>query len=100
MRHFQRSFQNRHNGFIFSAKRKSNVKWTEPTQSKNSSPYHLRSNVSYATLQMTNSPKPDLSDHEEEATPFDDVLRKLLTAKPAPRSASDNQAQDKPPKAK
>ena len=41
---------------------------------------------------MTNFPKPDLSDHEEEAAPFDDVLRKLLAAKPAPRSAPDNQA--------
>ena len=41
---------------------------------------------------MTNSPKPDLSDHEEEAAPFDDVLRTLLSAKPAPRSAPDNQA--------
>ena len=47
---------------------------------------------------MTDTPKPDLSDHEEEAAPFDDVLRKLLAAKPAPRSASDNQAPKNPPK--
>jgi hypothetical protein len=36
---------------------------------------------------MTNAPKPDLSDHEEEAIPFDDVMRQLLTAKPAHRPA-------------
>ncbi len=41
---------------------------------------------------MTKPPKPDLSDHEEEAAPFDDVLRTLLAAKPAPRPATDNQA--------
>ena len=29
--------------------------------------------------------RPDLSEHEEEAEPFDDVMRKLLGAKPAPR---------------
>ena len=39
-------------------------------------------------------PKPDLSDHEEEATPFDDVMRKLLDAKPTPKEAS---AKDAPP---
>lgn len=33
---------------------------------------------------MPSPPKPDLSEHEEEAVPFDDVLRKLVTAKPAP----------------
>jgi len=48
---------------------------------------------------MTQTPKPDLSDHEEEAAPFDDVLRKLLAAKPVHRPASDNQAPDGPPKA-
>ena len=32
-------------------------------------------------------PKPDLSEHEEEAIPFDDVLRRLLAAKPAPKAA-------------
>ena len=47
---------------------------------------------------MTQPPKPDLSDHEEEAAPFDDVLRTLLAAKPAPRHASDNQAPEEPPK--
>jgi hypothetical protein len=47
---------------------------------------------------MTTTPKPDLSDHEEEATPFDDVLRKLMAAKPVHRPASDNQAPDEPPK--
>ena len=33
---------------------------------------------------MTQAPKPDLSEHEEEAAPFEDVMRKLLSAKPAP----------------
>ena len=36
---------------------------------------------------MTSAPKPDLSEHEEEDTPFDDVMRKLLEAKPTPRKA-------------
>ncbi len=36
---------------------------------------------------MTTKPPPDLSDYEEEAAPFDDVLRQLLAAKPAPRTA-------------
>ena len=30
---------------------------------------------------------PDLSDHDEEAIPFDDVMRRLLDAKPAPKNA-------------
>lgn len=34
---------------------------------------------------MTQAPKPNLSEHEEEATLFDDVMRKLLDAKPAPK---------------
>ena len=48
---------------------------------------------------MTNLPKPDLSDHEEEAAPFDDVLRQLLTAKPTPRHAADNPSSEKQAKA-
>ena len=36
---------------------------------------------------MINDTKPDLSEHEEEAAPFDDVMRKLLGAKPMPRKA-------------
>lgn len=48
---------------------------------------------------MSQTPKPDLSDHEEETAPFDDVLRKLLAAKPVHRPAPDNQAPDEPPKA-
>lgn len=39
--------------------------------------------------------KPDLTEHEEEAVPFDDVLRKLLAAKPAPRKAPDPQPQSR-----
>jgi isocitrate lyase len=30
---------------------------------------------------MTETPKPDLSDYEEEAVPFEDVMRRLLEAK-------------------
>jgi hypothetical protein len=48
---------------------------------------------------MTQPPKPDLSDHEEEATPFDDVMRQLLAAKPAIKPTPDDQASvKKPPK--
>ncbi len=47
---------------------------------------------------MTQTSKPDLSDHEEEAAPFDDVLRKLLTAKPAPRKpVPDSQVSEETP---
>ena len=37
---------------------------------------------------MTEYPKPDLSEHDEEVTPFDDVMRKLLEAKLAPKKAA------------
>jgi len=37
---------------------------------------------------MTQAPKPDLSEHEEEAAPFEDVMRKLLSAKPTPTKPS------------
>ena len=43
---------------------------------------------------MTQTPKPDLSEHDEEATPFEDVMRKLLDAKPAPEEVN---AKDAPP---
>ena len=33
---------------------------------------------------MTQPPKPDLSEHEEEGVPFEDVMHKLLSAKSAP----------------
>ena len=46
---------------------------------------------------MTDTPKLDLSDHEEEAAPFDDVLRKLLAAKPAPRKAAPIDPTSEPP---
>ncbi|MDE1882849.1 MAG: hypothetical protein KGH70_02625 [Rhodospirillales bacterium] len=39
---------------------------------------------------MTQKPKPekpDLSEHEEEAVPFDEVMQKLLKAKPEPKKA-------------
>jgi hypothetical protein len=44
---------------------------------------------SESQVAMTNEPqpKPDLSEHEEEAEPFDDVMRKLLTAKPSHKAA-------------
>ena len=38
---------------------------------------------------MNQLPKPDLSEHDEEATPFDDVMRELLKAKPAPKKATE-----------
>ena len=41
-------------------------------------------------LLMTQKPKPekpDLSEHEEEAVPFDEVMQKLLKAKPEPKKA-------------
>ena len=44
-------------------------------------------------------PKPDLAEHEEEATPFDDVLRTLLAAKPGEPSPGDNHTPKKPTKA-
>ncbi len=34
---------------------------------------------------MTKSPKPDLTEHEDEAVPFDEVMKKLAQAKPAPK---------------
>ena len=36
---------------------------------------------------MPTTPQPDLAEHEEEANPFDDVLQKLLSAKPDPKKA-------------
>ena len=41
---------------------------------------------------MTDTPKKDLIEYEEEATPFADVMRKLLEAKPA--SKKHNPAED------
>lgn len=38
---------------------------------------------------MTLAPKPCLSEHNEEGTPFDDVMRKLLEAKPAPKKVTE-----------
>ena len=40
---------------------------------------------------MTDTPKPDLSEHEEEAVPFDDVMRKLLEAKLVPKRVAQEQ---------
>jgi hypothetical protein len=37
---------------------------------------------------MAETPKPDLSEHEEEAIPFDEVMRRLLAAKPVPKAPS------------
>jgi len=34
---------------------------------------------------MTETPKPDLIEHEDEAVPFDEVMKKLIQAKPAPK---------------
>ena len=33
---------------------------------------------------MTEKSTPELSEHEEEEAPFNDVLRQLLSAKPVP----------------
>ena len=46
---------------------------------------------------MTQPPKPDLSEHEEEGAPFEDVMRKLLAAKPAAPKAP-APSPDPPPK--
>lgn len=49
---------------------------------------------------MPNKPKPDAqpdpSDLTEEAIPFDDVLRRLLAAKPSHRKAPEPKAKPKP----
>ena len=42
---------------------------------------------------MTQPIKPDLSEHDEEAIPFDDVMRQLVGAKP--QSSSSNPAPDR-----
>jgi hypothetical protein len=34
---------------------------------------------------MTDKPQPNLSEHEDEAVPFDEVIKKLVQAKPAPK---------------
>jgi len=34
---------------------------------------------------MPQTPKPDLSEHEEEAVSFDEIMQKLVKAKPAPK---------------
>lgn len=43
---------------------------------------------------MPNKPKPDLSEHEEESVPFDDVLRTLLKAKPSHGKPSEKRSSD------
>lgn len=45
-------------------------------------------------MSKTIAPKPDLAEHEEEAVPFDEVMQKLVEAKPAPKSAKDNQKKE------
>ena len=37
---------------------------------------------------MPETPKPDLSEHEEEVVPIDNVLRRLLEAKPRTKKVS------------
>lgn len=55
---------------------------------------------------MTRTPKPekpDLSEHEEEGVPFDEVMKKLVEAKPAPKKPEpdkDPQGQGNPKKSK
>jgi hypothetical protein len=44
---------------------------------------------------MTEKPsKPDLTEYEEEETPLDDVLRRLLSAKPAPKPVEPENANE------
>lgn len=43
---------------------------------------------------MPDKPKPDLSEHEEESVPFDDVLRRLLKAKPSHGKPSEKPSSD------
>jgi hypothetical protein len=43
------------------------------------------------------SPKPDLTEHEDAAVPFDDVLRQLLSAKPAVKPSEPTPAPPVPP---
>lgn len=45
---------------------------------------------------MTQTPKPDLAEHEDEAVPFDQVMKKLLGAKPAPKTAPEEPKPKKP----
>jgi hypothetical protein len=33
---------------------------------------------------MTQTPKPDISEHEEETVPFDEVMKRLVEAKSTP----------------
>jgi len=44
---------------------------------------------------MTHPHKPDLSEHEEEAIPFDEVMKKLIEAKPAPKKLEELKGQRK-----
>jgi hypothetical protein len=39
-----------------------------------------------------NAGKPDLSEHEEESVSLDDVLKRLLSAKPAPKPEAPSEA--------
>ena len=39
--------------------------------------------------------KPDLSEHEEEAVPFDEVMQKLVKAKPAPKKTEPSKKERK-----
>jgi hypothetical protein len=48
---------------------------------------------------MSNTPtqKPDLAEHEEEAVPFDEVMKKLVDAKPTAKKPEQKQ-KEKPEK--
>ena len=45
---------------------------------------------------MTNQPKSNLSEHDKEAIPVDDVMRKLIDAKPTPKRAPEIPEPDPP----
>ncbi len=44
---------------------------------------------------MSQTPKPDLSEHEDEAIPFDQVIKKLVEAKPAPKKQEPKPAKER-----
>ncbi len=51
---------------------------------------------SSSTVAMSQSPNLDLSEHDEEETPFDDVMRRLLEAKPTPKPQLRSCQQNRP----
>ncbi len=44
---------------------------------------------------MIQTPKPDLTEHEVEAVPFDQVMKKLIEAKPTPKKPEEAKVKPK-----